>query len=184
VKTLAEIYSNYQGGTEGFGDKGTLHTYIELYEEFMTKRSDISLLEIGVKYGHSIAMWNEYFENSQIYGIDIELAVLDKYNSEHIYFCDATNKDKVSALFKGRKFDYIIDDGSHYVQDQMKSYDILSEYLTEDGLYFIEDINGPTNLDILTLFLTSRQAKFLVVDNRLINNRHDDIMIIVGLKQS
>lgn len=183
MKSLKDIYSNHQGDAEGFGDKGTTHSYIELYEEFMTKRNNIDLLEIGVKHGHSIGMWNEYFEDSRIYGVDIELAVLDKYNSEHIYFCDATKKEKVDALFQGRKFDYVIDDGSHFVQDQMKSYEILCDYLTEDGLYFIEDVNGPSNLEILTRFLVARQAKFLIVDNRLINNRHDDIMIIIGIKQ-
>ena len=69
MKSLNEIYINYQF-PEGHGDKGTAHTYIDEYEKLLSGRRDsITILEIGVRYGHSIRMWNEYFINSNIVGI-------------------------------------------------------------------------------------------------------------------
>jgi cephalosporin hydroxylase len=63
MKTLREIYNSYKHLP--VCDKGTTHSYIEKYEEILAPYRDrpITLVEIGVESGGSLAMWAEYFAN-------------------------------------------------------------------------------------------------------------------------
>ncbi len=71
MKSLLEIYEKYQY-SDGHGDKGTAHSYIEVYEElFNPYRFNSTILEIGLAYGESFMMWREYFIDSTIIGVDI-----------------------------------------------------------------------------------------------------------------
>ena len=103
MKTLSEIYINYQF-PEGHGDKGTAHTYIDEYEKLLGDRRDnITILEIGVRYGHSIRMWNEYFTNSNIVGVEISVDSInaikndtpfnENTNTLHIIHGNATSEN-------------------------------------------------------------------------------------------
>ena len=67
IRSLREIFDN---------SKISIHkweNYFEIYESYFKKfqRKNIRLLEIGVQYGGSLKMWNEYFPNAKIFGIDI-----------------------------------------------------------------------------------------------------------------
>jgi hypothetical protein len=63
---------NYTGG-----DKTSLgHGFTNDYERlFASRRHDpLTLLEIGVSHGKSLAMWCEYFRNATtVFGVDIDL---------------------------------------------------------------------------------------------------------------
>lgn len=179
MKSLQEIYKKYSMNDCG-GDKGTMHSYIETYEEIFNSKSisDISILEIGVYEGHSLMMWSEFFENSKIYGIDI--------NIDKIKFTFPTNVTLIHSdinsptlhkteLFNA-EFDYIIDDGSHNLSDQIKSYHLLWPKLKKGGVYIIEDIQ---NID-------QDKQKFLELSNnvkihdlRHHKNRYDDVLISI-----
>src|ERR671910_2135449 len=55
-------------------DKGpSQHNYTELYERLLFDRKDdrITVFEIGVAEGGSLAMWQSYFPNARIFAIDI-----------------------------------------------------------------------------------------------------------------
>ena len=49
------------------------HGYIEIYESYFNqiKDKELKILEIGIADGKSLLTWSDYFENSQIIGIDI-----------------------------------------------------------------------------------------------------------------
>ena len=49
------------------------HGYIEIYESYFNQIKDkkLKILEIGIADGKSLLTWSDYFENSQIIGIDI-----------------------------------------------------------------------------------------------------------------
>ena len=175
MQTLQEIYLKYSA-PEGWGDKGTLHSYIDLYASQMTKRSNVSVLEIGVEYGHSIAMWQEYFKNSKIYGVDIKSSNV-KFELENFVLGDATDAEVISKNFPRNKFDYIIDDGSHRVKDQIASFDIFFPKMKKNGKYFIEDVNGDAAVQNISQHL--EEYDFEVFDFRNIKNRYDDIVIMV-----
>lgn len=138
---LREVYKRHQGHGLGTGDKGNAHTYIDVYNiifrEYRYKK--ISLLEIGILEGHSIRMWKEYFINAKIYGYDINdkthLKLSD--NSTTIIKADATEEKN---FHDNITYDIIIDDGSHIVSDQIKSFEILKPKLNQNSLYIIEDV--------------------------------------------
>lgn len=177
MKSLNEIYQKYQMEDCG-GDKGTAHSYLPIYEKrFRNKRSNISLLEIGVYHGHSLKMWEEYFDNSEIIGIDTNLKQMKFPIGElKLHECDATDSSKLQKLFNNKKFDYIIDDGSHLVQHQLKSFQILFPFLKEGGVYFIEDVD---NLDHSKHLFEELHPNIQIMDLRPEKNRYDDVLIII-----
>jgi hypothetical protein len=178
MKKLQEVYEKYADWTGG--DKGTNHSYIEVYEKEMSKTKGVSLLEIGVQFGHSIKMWQEYFENSWIGGIDITLKYLAFDGLDNVYLCDGTNEKEVNKSLKNRKFDYVIDDASHTLNDQTTSFDIFYPKLKKDGKYFIEDIENDNSLRKIKDHLKKQEiSSFTVYDLRYVKNRFDDIMIVV-----
>lgn len=67
---LLETYKNINC----LSDKESYHHYIsKFYNELFTpiKQDKISLLEIGAQYGHSLKLWECFFENAKIYSLDI-----------------------------------------------------------------------------------------------------------------
>lgn len=176
MKNLQQVYEKYADWTGG--DKGTNHSYIDVYEKEMTQTKNISLLEIGVQFGHSIKMWQEYFENSWIGGIDITLQHLAFEGMENVYLCDGTDKAQISKTLKNRKFNYIIDDASHTLEDQINSFDIFYPKLKDGGKFFIEDIANDNNLRKIKSHFSSQDIEYKVYDLRYVKGRFDDIMIV------
>jgi len=178
MKTLQEVYENYSDWIGG--DKGTNHSYIGVYQKEMSKLKNISILEIGIQFGHSIKMWQEYFENSWVGGIDIDLNNLSFDNLDNVFLCDGTNKEQVNKTLGNKKFDYVIDDASHTLKDQILSFDIFYSKIKKGGKYFIEDIANDENLNKIVKHLSdSNVESFKVYDLRDIKNRFDDIIIVV-----
>lgn len=176
--SLQEVYEKYMD-KEGWGDKGTLHSYIEIYEKEMSKTDNINILEIGVQKGHSIKMWQDYFTDSNVYGIDITLDNIIFNNLYNIFVCDATNASDIDLIFKYTKFDYVVDDGSHLVEHQITSFDILWPYMKPGGKYFIEDVNGDEAIKEITNHLDGLGIQYRVIDHREKKGRYDDIIILV-----
>lgn len=184
MKSLNEIYINYQF-SEGHGDKGTAHTYIDEYEKLLSGRRDsITILEIGVRYGHSIRMWNEYFINSNVVGIEVSVDSINTLKNDipfnentnllHIIHGDATDENILEEL-KNYEFDIIIDDGSHLFNDQVKSFGILKNKMKSDGIYIIEDVN---DIDSKKQNFINLHPNSEIIDNRHIKNRSDDVLIL------
>jgi len=176
AKSLTQIYENYQG-TQGYGDKGTIHNYIKNYEKELEpyRFLPITLLEIGVFHGHSLRMWREYFPNARIIGIDMMQPTLPMDGIE-FYICDQNNPMQLASIFFDTKFDVIIDDGSHIIEHQIKSIQTLFKNVNEGGKYIIEDIQ---NLESdMERFKTEFIAPDTVYDTRKDNNRHDDVLLI------
>jgi hypothetical protein len=178
VKNLQNVYEKYMD-KEGWGDKGTLHSYIEIYEEHMNKKKDIDILEIGVQKGHSIRMWQDYFINSNVYGIDITLDNVIYEGLNNVYVCDATSEDQINSTLLDKMFDYIVDDGSHLIEHQIKSFDLLWPRIKSGGKYFIEDVNGDEAINSITSHLRLNNIHHTVIDHRHIKSRYDDIVIVM-----
>lgn len=153
MKTLLELfqkYNNYED-VEYPSDKNSYHSYIEdVYEEYFShyRSKKINLLEIGVSFSGSIRLWNDYFKNAKIYGIDD-------------FSCGQNHRSKVEDLISGAvekikiicgnayesqtltdlpEFDIIIDDGPHTLSTQMKCIQLYLSKLKPNGIMFIEDI--------------------------------------------
>lgn len=169
---LQDIYPNYRGYSGG-GDKGTAHSYIEIYAAYLDPRG--SMLEIGVNQGHSLAMWQEYF-TGEVIGLNINLKHI-KFEV-HAYQADATDPEQVRPILKGKQFTYILDDGSHQLDDQVKSLALLWDYLEIGGTYIIEDIKGQPELDMLR-GIARELGPVKVFDFRDNHTQPDDLLLMV-----
>lgn len=177
MKTLTEIFNRigHFGSDIGCNDKNGTHTYTETYDKlFAPFQKGCSFLEIGLALGDSIDLFDEYFENSDIVGVDISVVFTPKKykNNVTIIEADATKANFLKDI-KGKKFDIIIDDGSHMTQDQIDTFNLLKGSMNKGGVYIIEDI----------LALDQERSKFErlhsnceIIDMRH-NGRFDNVLI-------
>jgi hypothetical protein len=162
-------------------DKGTHHSYIYMYYEDAFKNykdKTITLLEIGVNAGLSLELWAKYFnESSTIIGIDKKITIPYKPSKKNMRYIigDATKEETVK---KFDSLDIIIDDGSHRIQDQLKSFNLLFPKLKESGVYVIEDIRDIDNT--ITQFKdleNSHKVNVKIFDFRKLKNIKDDVIV-------
>ena len=186
MKKLIEILSedpvldNIDTGT----DKNTIHNYVKgFYENEFLKFQDkeINLLEIGICHGGSLYLWEKYFENANIYGLDItDQAILDRYRSiENVnqLFANAYSQDVASKL---PNFDIMIDDGPHSLESQIDFIKLYLPKLNNGGVLVIEDIQRYEHFSILDQFVPEEFKKNIQhVDLRADIGRYDDMMFIV-----
>lgn len=181
MKTLKEIFAEigHFGSDIGCNDKGGTHSYLEVYDGYFAPfqcRENVSILEIGLALGDSIKLFDQYFYNAKIVGVDISVIFPpQEYKNEvEIIECDATT-DLVNQKLGNQMFDIIIDDGSHMEQDQIKTFELLKHRMKKGGIYIIEDI--------LALDQNAHRFKALypnctIIDLRNQKGRFDDILII------
>lgn len=177
MKTLNEIYQKYQS-PEGHGDKGTAHTYIGEYQRLLEPyRNNSTVLEIGLCMGESLLMWEEYFTNSKVFGVDISSNFLEemiKSQKHNIIIADAT-KENILNHFTNETFDVIIDDGSHLLRDQVNTFKLFKDKMNPGGIFIIEDVE---NIDYNRDMFTSLHDNVEIIDNRHIKRRSDDVLVV------
>jgi len=137
-------------------------TYLQVYDlylrDFRYNSPSVSLLEIGVKSGGSLKMWQEYFgKAARIVGIDKNPAC-EKNNvllikNIRVYTGLQDDKKFLLKVMKFEKeFNIIIDDASHEIIKTIHSFNILWSFVKSGGFYIIEDIK---HLDKIFLKLIS-----------------------------
>lgn len=170
-KSLSEIanYFEIDKGTSktielSWGSKYPTHVcmhYTVTYEKYMKdKRQDpISILEIGVCDKRfpfaSIKMWMNYFKCPDFYAIDNfwghkidskinDIEQLNELGVNFIYADQGSFEDwdQVNNLLPN-KFDFIVEDGSHWPNHMMVSLWKSIGLLKSGGYYFMEDIQNP-----------------------------------------
>lgn len=100
---------------------------------------DTNLLEIGVKDGQSLLMWDEFFKGKCCtFGVDIN----STYKADNVFIGDQIDINFLQNINNDvGPFDIIIDDGGHTMSQQQISFSYLFPIaLQEGGLYIIEDI--------------------------------------------
>lgn len=150
-------------------DKGA-NDYSDVYDEIFAprKNDNINLLEIGIgtlynaesnmlfwkdKHpdylpGASLRAFRDYFPNGSIYGIDVQpdCMILD---DERIttYIFNSTDIETISNIFlAATTFDFIIDDGDHHSDVQIKTFENFFPKLNPGGIYIIEDLAFPQEI--------------------------------------
>ena len=89
-------------------------------------------------------MWEEYFPNAQLHFIDNNPNLIQhsyKLSSRSkLHIMNQNDKAKLIELANQvGEFDIIIDDGSHYMDDQQCSFITLFPFVKSGGMYIIED---------------------------------------------
>lgn len=124
-------------------DKLSIHSYGAMYSEILApyRQTMSRLLEIGVMTGASLLGWQRFLGPfCEVEGIDISLERVRHYDAK-LTRCDGTLESDINELLDWQKgWDIIIDDGSHLLEDQIKSYELLFPMVNPRGVYVIEDI--------------------------------------------
>lgn len=171
-------------------DKLSRHSYIPIYEELFKSRINTALnvLEIGIGSGGSLQLWNDYFINAAIYGIDLNYHIdsLDRFQRIHQIMDDAYSSECIQQNFiaKDIKFDIVIDDGPHNKRSQMMAMELYFPLLKDDGVIVVEDVQdylepGEWIKDIIQSLPREYQAFARVVDLRHFDKAQDDLMIVL-----
>ena len=126
------------------------HHYLKIYDRHFSKfiGKNPVILEIGVYYGGSLEMLNHYFDNKcRIYGLDINGECLKvpftlKKTNITIEIGDQENREFWRNFLKNKpKFDIVIDDGGHTMNQQIVTYEELYDHVSDNGVYLCEDLH-------------------------------------------
>lgn len=134
-------------GRRNATDKSSLHhNYLVFYERFFRElrlQPGLTLLEIGVLDGASARMWEEYFEDCDVIGVDVDRSKI-KHQAGRIKIEIADQSDVDALVRIGTTygpFDIAIDDGSHLWDHQITSFRYLFPFVKPGGYYVIEDLD-------------------------------------------
>jgi hypothetical protein len=128
-------------------DKALLHSYDLSYGPFLAPYIDkrVSLLEIGTQNGESLELWRRLFANtSMIAGVSYLARNAPSISYDAMYHGSQANVTflrEIEADLQGRRFNIIIDDGSHVPSHQLSTLAfVFDRLLIEGGMYIIEDL--------------------------------------------
>jgi demethylmacrocin O-methyltransferase len=126
-------------------DKGFFHNYTEAYERFFFqwKNDPIRIFEIGIAEGGSLEMWERYFPNAQIFGVDV--ADKSSMNRARVktLVADQARRDQLQKAVdaSGGNYDILMDDGGHTMDQQQVSLGFLFKFVKPGGYYVLEDVH-------------------------------------------
>lgn len=169
-------------------DKNTVHSYLPLYEELLIKKKYVAknVLEIGINQGGSIKLWNDFFINAKIHGLDIipieEIWSEIKNDKIILYTSDAYDDDFFNENFlnKNIKFDFMLDDGPHSLLSMIKFIQLYSKVMEDDGILIIEDVQSTEWIETLIHFVPEHLKQFIrIYDLRQNKGRYDDIVFTI-----
>ena len=187
---LQELSQNLNG----YSDKSTTHSYIDLYNKLLFKIKDTALnvLEIGIgnwadnKNGASILLWLKYFKQADIYAIDIisqQYMINDIKNNDRIKIFSETNaydNTFVNKELSSIKFDMILDDGPHSLQSQLDFIKLYSPLMSENSILIIEDVQNISHFDDLIDETPDDLKKYIkTYDLRHKKARNDDLVFTI-----
>ena len=135
------------------------------------KNEKVNILEIGSYSGASAVALSKFLPLSKVFCFDINISNF-KFKSKNIYVYGLDTSDELSVIkilnkifskHNIKKFDFIIDDGSHNLKDILINLKLFFKRVKTGGFYVIEDFKYPNyyeqNKDIDHIFI-----------NQLLNN--------------
>tara|TARA_Y100000310_G_scaffold293028_1_gene322299 strand:+ start:1247 stop:4210 length:2964 start_codon:yes stop_codon:yes gene_type:complete len=128
-------------------DKYFSHNFTHYYDRKLAGMHNrpIKILEIGVKQGASVVVFQEAFPQAQVFGIDIKDVSdglhLKGRNDIKLFVGDQADKKFLKTeIVPYGPFDVIIDDGCHIPGPIKTSLETLWPVLAPRGVYVIEDM--------------------------------------------
>jgi len=127
------------------------HKYTDLYAMLFAalRNTAQNITEIGIASGQSLWLWNDYFSQAHIWGIDIapnqlrvqRPAFTANAPRVHLLLGDVTNPSEVGSFgFSPESMDVIIDDGPHSSGPNERILVSMWPYLKPGGYYCVEDV--------------------------------------------
>lgn len=178
-----------------YTDKNTTHSYFSTYNKLFepNRKNAKNILEIGIgnfnnKNGGSLLLWNMYFKNAIIHGIDtiskemvydivLNNNKIKTYLNTNAYDENVINKMKNKELL----FDVIIDDGPHTLETQTKCIELYANLLSDNGILVIEDVQDISWIKNFIEITPIHLKKHIhIYDLRHVKNRYDDILFVIN----
>lgn len=158
---LCEIMGN-MGSDKSNLCKKNWHNYTLYYDSIFKdlKYKPLRVFELGIGTnntslksnmgsdgipGASLQGWKQYFENSEIFGADIDKDILFQEPRIKTFYCDQTSKASIESMWLNddlkEPFDIIIEDGLHTFDANKCFFENSIHKIKKGGIYIIEDIN-------------------------------------------
>lgn len=147
------------------------HGFCPFYERLfgpIRRHTATSVVEIGVFFGSSINMWEQYFSTAIIHGVDsfrghqgngswfqnpkqywnewLQSERLQKRIKLHeVDQADVAQLQAFRKRMGDGTCDMILDDASHLMKDQQQTFGALFPLVKPGGLFIIEDVHSSTS---------------------------------------
>ncbi|MDW3210412.1 MAG: hypothetical protein R8N23_11120 [Reichenbachiella sp.] len=145
-------------------DKGIArHNYTTVYHALLSnmRQKQMVMFEMGIGTnntsfafnmgkngtpGASLRGWQRYFENSRIFGADIDEGALFEEDRIKTYFCDQLDAEAIADMWSkislqgNKEADIIIDDGLHTFEANVCLFENSIGKLAKGGCYIVEDV--------------------------------------------
>jgi hypothetical protein len=147
-RTLHDIGVTY--GTDKSRHMHCGQSYLHIYQNYFEPFRDMELnfLELGVKGGHSLRTWKNYFQKSNIWGVDNNPNCKSHEEEQiNVLVCEQHSEQILDTSREIGGFDIILDDASHINTLSAASFNLLFPSLKKGGFYIIEDL-GNSYLDL------------------------------------
>ncbi len=135
--TLEELW-NSKGYAYYPTDKSTHHAYLKPYSELFGKwqHESINILEVGCYKNGSLKLFEEYFTNAKIIGVDIQTYE----GAVELNRATVIVGDFYSSQLELPPLHIAIDDGPHDVNSQMEFVRKVWPYMVPGGILVVEDV--------------------------------------------
>jgi SAM-dependent methyltransferase len=192
-------------------DKGDLniaaswHNYTTFYYSIFKnmKEMPLRIFELGLgtnnvniasnmgangRPGASLYGWSEFFQNSHIFGADIDSDILFNTNTINTFYCDQTNPQIIKYMWNDEKlkedFDIIIEDGLHTFKANVCFFENSIHKLKSNGYYIIEDISR-NEMHLFENKIKEWKMKYTNLSFDLLcipstRNNHDNNLLVVS----
>ena len=192
LKKLMDFYGSDKGG------KNNQHNFAQYYSDiFNNKKEKVkNFLEIGLGSNNldvpsnmgidgkplaSLRAWRDYFIYGNIYGADIDKNILQNEERIKTFYVDQTNPTSIKEMFKNigiSKFDIILEDGLHEFNANICFFENSIEYLTDDGVYIIEDVYYKDQNKFIKYF-KDKSYNFSIIDIFHEKNISNNCLVVI-----
>ena len=127
------------------GTDKAAHGYGPWYDAHFSglREEALTFLEIGIGWGNSLRLWEEYFPRACIFAIDGTPSCL-KYQSDRSRVFIGDQADSVflsKTVSSSGPLNIVVDDGGHHMAAQQVSFRTLFPHVKPGGWYVIEDLS-------------------------------------------
>ena len=132
------------GTDKGMDEHGYVSLYAMLFDSMRAVARNVT--EIGVASGVSLQVWNDYFPQAHIWGIDIKLigkAIARARPLERVHLLAGSQLDSkftTTHRLANMSMDIVIDDGLHRFEENMATMATFFDLVRPGGYYIVEDV--------------------------------------------
>lgn len=121
------------------------HTnFADIYTRLLTPyiNKDMTLVELGVSHGGSLQLWREFLgDKVNIHGLDVAEHCLYSESQIKCMLVDQGKESDLDKISSIGPIDLFIDDGSHYSEHQIATFEKVFPQIKPGGMYVCEDVH-------------------------------------------